>query len=1263
MPRPGFADRNRLKNWADSVASRTEFPRLVRRLILESTPGVVQLGMPAGEGVSAGSWDGTVRSTTSNAWVPAGLSVWELSVDSSPGAKADDDYSKRLTAPDGGATQDCTYVEAILRPWTHRSDWSRDRTAEGRWKEVRAHALDEIEMWLEASPVTWAWFSEQLGLNPHGMRSGDFWWSSWSSMTNPSLSPAIVLSGRDAELTRLVEMVDGPPRVVTLAGQSVEEAIAFLTAAAINLDTQGQGQLLARLALVDDRTTWRGLLESPTPLVLVPLVDGLSAEVPAGSIHHVLVPVTTRAPSADISLPPIAVGPVAEALRASGLDERRAENAARLARLSLTAMRRSLATQPALHVPTWASPPVARGIRAALLAGSWSEKKEGDKTALALLAGVDYESLRDQLTALASAEDPIVVRVGDSWHVVSSADAWLLLVSAVTEDDLKRFEAIVSQVLLEPDPSAGLPAEDRWKAAFEGRVQAHSPDLRKGIAETICLLAVHGGDLRTTTGTGSDWSSYLVRTVLAAANEDLTGETWAVLSGLLPLLAEAAPDRFIDAVRKGVSDADPVLATIFRDQDDQGLFGPHSPHTGLLWALEAVAWSSPHFGASIDLLARLDALDPGGRFLNRPFNSIASILCPWHPETSASPERRLEVLDGLRDRFPELSWRLMLRLLPELHGHHSPTNGPRFREWKPQDPRVTNVEYFNFIAEVVNRVVADAGADGARWAAVADKLSDLPPDDMSRVLGELENAVRSERLLEPSRHDLWAKLRDIVKQHREFADAAWALPGEIVDRLDTLCTAIVPADATTTNEWLFVEHVPTIGDMRRRDDVAAYDARLAELRTQAAREIDAESGLAGITSLAQKSVISGVLGWSLAGAVDDKYSGALLGLLVSDDAKLVELSGAYFARLCRDRGWEWLGGLLDENLDLDPTQVARLLLGSRDYPASWNEADSRGDAVATAFWLRFPTFGLGHDFAFVALVAERLMKVGRNAAALDFLNMYSSRSEIARESLVELIATGLEGILATGGDDEIHVLQGYEYESLFAILQEAEDQVGTDRLARLEWSYLPTLGHEPNARALFGRMATDGDFFVEILLTVYRPTRETDEAVSEEDRRRAMNAYQLLSSWSVPPGLVNGNMDASELRRWFDSVTEKLSHAGRLEIGLSHIGQVLVSAPADDDGSWPPRVVRDFFESVQLEELEDGFRVEIANRRGVTSRGLEDGGTQEIALAAKYRADADRYADRWPRTARVLRDLAKSYDSEARRNEDSAERFRGGLER
>src|SRR5690606_10068907 len=152
------------------------------------------------------------------------------------------------------------------------------------------------------------------------------------------------------------------------------------------------------------------------------------------------------------------------------------------------------------------------------------------------------------------------------------------------------------------------------------------------------------------------------------------------------------------------------------------------------------AWSSQHFGAAVDLLARLDQLDPGGRLSNRPFASLCGIFCPWHPENSASVDRQLEVIDGLRDRFPQCAWRLMIAWLPSMHRTHFPTNEPEFRGWKPERVSVTQGEYLSLIKALVSRLLSDAGIDGGRWRDLAKEMTNLPPLDRTAVVDRLREA-------------------------------------------------------------------------------------------------------------------------------------------------------------------------------------------------------------------------------------------------------------------------------------------------------------------------------------------------------------------------------------------------------------------------------------------------------------------------------------------------------------------------------------------
>lgn len=1264
MYRPGFADRSKLRTWADTVASKTEFPRLVRRLILETTPGLVGLGMPAGEGVAAGSWDGTARSTAASPWVPDGLSVWELSVNSSPGVKAAEDYAKRLTTPDGSPATDCVYVEAILRPWTERASWAATRTTDGRWKAVRALGLDDIDLWLEAAPVTWAWLSEVLGLSPFGLRSAEAWWDSWSSQTSPQLNADVVLAGRDAEQGAFGgRVVTGG--ITTLAGASVDETCAFVAGIGVRQDRAGDGKLLSRTAFVDDLGTWRALLlEAKTPLVLVPLVDGLANEIPSGCIHHIVVPVAA-ASTADIELSPLDAGAVTAALAAAGMaNEKQADAAGRLARRSLMALRRHIAIKPALHLPEWSAPPVSRVGRMCLLACSWSEHLDGDKRVIADLAGIDYEQVRDDLASIAQVDDPLVQRLASTWHLVSPYDAWLLLRGSLTEEDLKRFESAVRLVLGELDPGLDLAAEDRWKANLEGKTRSYSADLRRGLTRSLALLGSHGDFVVEPSGaSGQSWAARLVRGLLDAANADPSGRLWSSIASELPLLAEAAPQVAIDAIRRGVTGDDPVLARLFGDSQPTGAFGSSSQHTHLLWALETLAWSSEQFGAAVDLLARLDELDPGGRLSNRPGASLAGIFCPWHPENTATVVGRLAAIDGLIDRHSDSAWNLLLSMFPERHGFHLPTSEPTYRDWKV-DQSVTHVEWLSFIGEIVNRSIVLAGTNANRWEQLVARVPQLPPGDRTSVVSSLKAHAGTEDFNDATRTAVWNALRQLVGRHRGFADAEWALPAAEVNDLDTLSASFAPTDPYEVHRWLFKDYRPIVAGSVRRGDHAAHEKAIAEARRDAVQAIEADAGLPALLRLSTEATVHGTVGWALAEAVGDKYLADLVPSILSEDFGSRDLSLSYLAKRFQEAGWPWLEALLGSYPELDPEQQGRLLVLTRDYPNAWEVADGRGAAVADGFWSHFQTFGLGSDFDEVETAAERVMGVGRNAVAVQLIGLYRRHGAADSARVAVLCARALDALIHSADDSEIRALSAWDYEQAFAMLEEHRDAVGLELVGRLEWLFLPALGFEPEVPTLHALMATSPSFFAEVFSTVHgsaEPAETPPETESRQRSAQATNGYRLLSSWAAIPGLTNGAVDRTVLKTWIDDVAALLSPSDRSALGLTYLGQALVSAPPDPDGTWPPETVRDLFEELQSEAVEDGFSIEIFNRRGATSRGLEDGGVQERGLISKFQVDAAAFKDRWPRTASILRGIAESYERDAKRNEDQAERVRRGV--
>jgi hypothetical protein len=118
---------------------------------------------------------------------------------------------------------------------------------------------------------------------------------------------------------------------------------------------------------------------------------------------------------------------------------------------------------------------------------------------------------------------------------------------------------------------------------------------------------------------------------------------------------------------------------------------------------------------------------------------------------------------------------------------------------------------------------------------------------------------------------------------------------------------------------------------------------------------------------------------------------------------------------------------------------------------------------------------------------------------------------------------------------------------------------------------------------------------------------------------------------------------------------EQLNAAGRGAIGDQRIGHVLRYAPSGDDGLWPPEAIRDLLEELRADNVEIGIAIEYRNSRGVTTRGLTDGGAQERDIETTLRDAAAAMTARWSRTASFLAKLADTFGRDAQRSDDEAD--------
>lgn len=1246
-----LVDATELDSWADRRASQDELPQILRWLVSGSVPELGHLHFRAGEGIGTAGWDGLVNTVHGNAWVPGDQSAWETGTDEDVTRKANDDYESRTQNPLGLNQAETTFVFVTPRRWPRRDSWATARRAEGVWKDVRAFDADSLEEWLDATPAVHARVTKLMGRDPDGAADLASAWGRFAGRTSPQLPPDLLTAGRDEEAAQAVAWLRGAPSVLSVVAESGDEAFGFIAACLKQLPEGDLAVIEARTMVIRTAEAWDEVLARTTnPLLLIPVFENPSTAEATDAGHHVALPLDLNAvpTGKSTTLPRLRREPAVAALVRHGLEKNQAEELAALARRSLLVLQRHLAVDATVARPAWAQPDRVNDVIPAMLAGVWRDDFVPDRDVLASLAKRPYDDLIEVLARWQTLPDSPVRKLGNLWFITSKEDAWDLTLRFLSPGHLERFRGEVLKVLAAVDPALDVDPGRRWSAAMLGKVRPWSQRLRVGMAETIALMATRSGTAALGGMTGQEFADQLLLDVFGRANADASGRLWSSLADVLPLLAEASPGRFLDAIDSGISNGS--ISKIFDPAVEEQPFG--SPmHTGLLWALEAVAWNPDHLGGSAVALAKLAEHDPGGRWANRPASSLREIFLPWLPHTRASLDDRVAVLDRLRRATPAIAWKLMVSLLPSFHQTSMSTYKPRWRDGEPENrPNITLGELERHVDAMTQRLVDDAHKDGSRWADLVVPSAVLPPGAYDTVVSELEG-MDPRSMVTEDREAIVNSLRDVVFQHRRFPDAVWAMPTVRIDRLDALLYRFEETDLVHRSVWLF-SHRASLSQPRSGDLKAEQEA-IKRTRVGAVQGVLRTAGLEGIWQLGSMCELPMLLGVTLAHSDAPVEEAMIEQLGASDTARHQVAEGYVIGRFEVDR-WSWAERYLSRVSDWPHAQAVRFLhcLPAEQNTFGWVER--LGDDVSKGYWENLnPLLVQGQDRNWAI---EKLLKYGRPSATLGLIDELITKQEGEQGEAVDpdLLLQVLSET-ARGGLHGDATMVAYYVANL---LNHLGSLPGVDRarLAQLEWQYLPLLEHMSRPPLiLFEELRRNPEFFVEVVCWVYKAeTDQGDAEITDDAMARAHLGYQLLNSWNTAPG-VGTDGEGPTLEDWVVHTRELLIERGRIRIGDNCIGRVLRYVPVDADGAWPTLAVRELIESICSQDLEHGVELEVYNSRGATFRSLSDGGKQERVLAKQYQEYARRVGGKWPRTRRMLERISENWDRDARREDQLTE--------
>ncbi len=904
-----------------------------------------------------------------------------------------------------------------------------------------------------------------------------------------------------------------------------------------------------------------------------------------------------------------------------------------------------------LEPVNWNQHKAASHLALANFIGAWNETNPSDKTILEQAIGDDYANwISKARELLQETETPLRLNNG-LWQITERLTLFGELGSRIFDQDLDRFKAIATTVLTERDPLFELPASERYLAGIKGKIPPHSRQLRKSVAEGLAILGNHTGLLVNCSPHIAEATALLtLRDIFDNADWIL----WGSLNDYLPTLAEAAPDEFLSIVEQAFHVSPSPFDELLK-QEETSVLGYRNYLTGLFWALEGLAWEEKYLVRVCVILGKLGQKDKRRQSGNSPANSLRTILLPWFPQTLASIDKRKVAVQTLCKEASDVGWNLLLELLPNQHQTSLNTHRPAWRKVIPDDWKegVSHQEYWEQVSFYAELAVSIAQNDIGKLAELVKYFDHLPKNAFDQLV-EILSSEAVLTLTEKERLPIWEHLTVFILRHRQYSSAKWALSDDLLSPLEEAATKLAPAAPLNRHKLLFSSR--DIDLYEEKGDWQKQRERLIERRKDAIQEILLHDGLEALLGFAQEVEKPWDVGYALGEIADSNTDNILLPSHLSPNReKLDHFMRGYVWSRHRVNGWTWADEL--EKSTWEAEQLGIFLAYLPFSGGTWERAsdwlgDDEGD-----FWHITDANPYQSDDPLDTAV-DKLLEYERPHAAIDCLHKtYNTTKTISTDLVIRAL------LAALSYPDQIHSMDAYRIQELIKQLQE-NSEVSFDELSRIEWNYLPLLEAQGNTipRTLEKRLATEPEFFCEVIRLIYRSDKEEAKSkeISDAEKSRARNAWHLLHGWRYVPGVQDdGDLDAAQFTNWLERTKEISEETGHLEVTLTQVGHVLIHCPPDPAGLWIHTTVADALNQHDVDPMRSGYSSGAYNARGV--HWVDPTGKPELELAEKYHKKAEDVENAgFQRFAVTLRNLAKGYEKEServRREHETEEEF------
>lgn len=1251
---------NMLDDWVRGHARDAQgvIVELVWRLVCASSPQPKERRFPLSDSIGQHGPDGFLNADIPyKPYISIGKSYWEIGTNVDAAKKATADYKSLTEETPNDIKSESTFI--FVTPLSGRRGWedSWKEKSQGTWLKTRRNKKEWLNVeiidgtklveWLHYFPAVELWMASKMGLPWQELESPEIRWDTLRSIGEPPpLTPLLFTVNRQRVCEYLQDFFNRKTSQLQLDSHFPDQIVDMVSAFISTLEGDLQKEISGRCIIANSYETLLAL--SQTTIHNYFIITSLNLSEQDSKNTRLIQRLRTAGHSLIYAGSPGGVpnpsrifvnNPkpfhLQDTLVKAGYNSGRAHKISLISAGNIGVLLRCI--QNLSIMPEWSQDNQAADLAIAEILGAWNEKNSNDINQIEILLGKSYREWIEVVQYVKQRPNtPISYRDG-VWKFIARYEGWYSLGEKIHISDLEKIKQICLTVLTEIDPVLAFPKEERWHHSHQ---LTYSFDLRRGLAETLALIGSHPNALTHCSNRAVSFAHNTIQLILKKADWKL----WASLNDVLPLLAEAAPNAFMNAIEYALQEKDCPIDVVFQ-QESSGI-GGRTYITGLIWGLETLAWSKDYFNKAMLLLAALANRDKGGQWSNRPKYSLTTIILPWLPQTLASPSARKSILELILKKYPNVGWNLLLSVLPTEHSVSDFTRKPAWQDFIPDDwsESVSYQEYYEQIKNYTEMLTSFLTKNSDFIPDIINRLHLLPIDSQNYILDLLESDAISS-LVDDVRVPIWNCVLNTAIHHKKFSDAEWAFDGDFINRLFEISKNIEPDDLLLKYERYFagrdydlVEEV----DLEDRSEV------LLKNKKDIVFDIYNKGGFKLVIDLAKAVTMPYQVGFAFGSwQLDETLKLIIPTMITSEENAMREFVGGYVRAWYVNKGWKWVE---EQDFSLwKKTEIGQFLAYLPFTEKAWELSSLLLKDDESPYWniANANPYETKNDLQ-PAII--KLLKYERSIEALRCLRgmLYNKQifaPDIALEALNQIITRQQ---LLTNTSDTHSIIELIEY------LQKYQG-LAVEVLEIIEWRYLKLLDKPSQARpiTLWRKLAKEPKFFCEMLSLIYYSDHLDDNEIPEsssEQKKIASNAYRLFDDWEIVPGSNKEFFDVDFFKFWFDEVKKSTIDSGHLDVALLTFGKVLIHSPADPNGLWIHSAIAEALDADDARPLRNSFCMAFFNARGVYS---PSGGMQERRLATKYIQKAEAVeAEGFINLGSALRNLASGYERDAVKDEE-----------